>query len=211
MYRKAPQVGDVILQNDTDKVMNLFKMIAGIIETRKKQFADFGGDYISYCKSSGKIVPNVIVVINGYELFYENFGDNIFDTLVTLTRDCQKYGVYFIFSCSSSNGIRSKLAQYLPNHLTLQMADKYDYSALLARTKLVPANIPGRGLCLLDDIYEFQSAVPTEKENLNTFVSEKIKELASKYKTNAPKIPVLPDIVTITECSGSSNVYPLSL
>ena len=214
MYRKAPQIGDVVLQNDTDKIMNLFKMIGTTIEVRKKLFADFGGDYISYCKSSGKILPNIIIVINGYELFYENFGDALFDLLVTITRDCQKYGIYFILSCSSSNGIRSKLAQYLPNHLTLQMSDKYDYSALLARTKLVPANIPGRGLCLLDDIYEFQSAVPTEKENLNTFVSEKIKEIASKYKVMAPKIPVLPEVVTISECSGSSNgltAFPIGI
>ena len=205
MYRKAPQVGDVALQNDTDKVMNLFKLVSTTIETRKKEFADYGGDYISYCKSSGKVLPNVIVIINGFELFNENYGDALFDVLVTLTRDCQKYGVYFMFTCSSSNGIRSKLAQYLPNHLTLQMADKYDYSSLLGRTKLVPANISGRGLCILDDIYEFQSAVPTEKEKLNTFVSEKIKEIASKYKVMAPKIPVLPEIVTISECSVASN------
>ena len=46
-------------------------MIGTTIEVRKKLFADFGGDYISYCKSSGKILPNIIIVINGYELFYE--------------------------------------------------------------------------------------------------------------------------------------------
>ncbi len=214
MYRKAPQVGDVILQNDTDKIVNLLKMISATIETRRKLFADYGGDYISYCKSSGKILPNIIVVLNGFELFYENFGDSLFDALVTITRDCIKYGVYFILSCASSNGIRSKLAQYLPNHLVLQMSDKYDYSALLARSAVIPSNILGRGLCLLDSVYEFQSAVPTEKEKLNEFVSEKIKELASKYKTMAPKVPVLPEIVTITECSGSSNgltAFPIGI
>ncbi len=205
MYRKAPQVGDVVLQNDTDKVMNLFKLIQANIETRKKLFADFGGDYISYCKSSGKVLPNIVVMINGFELFNENYGDALFDVLVTITRDCQKYGIYFIFTAASSNGIRSKLAQYLPNHLTLQMADKYDYSALLSRTKLIPANISGRGLVKLDDIYEFQSAVPTEKENLNAFVADKVKELGSKYKNNAPKIPVLPDVVTISYCSSVSR------
>ena len=205
MYKKAPQVGDVVLQNDTDKIMNLFKLVAVTIETRRKLFAEYGGDYISYCKSSGKVLPNVVVMINGFELFNENFGDALFDTLVTITRDCQKYGVYFILSCASSNGIRSKLAQYLPNHLTLQMSDKYDYSALLARTKLVPANISGRGLVKLDDIYEFQSAVPTEKENLNAFVMDKVKELGEKYKVSAPKIPVLPETVTISYCASKAD------
>lgn len=201
IYRKAPQVGDVVFQQDTDKVINLFKMISSIMENRRKLFSDFGGNYIGYCKTSGKVVPNIIVVINGFESFNENFGDNLLDLLVTITRDCQKYGIYFVISCSSANGVRSKLAQYLPNHLVLQMNDKYDYSSLLGRTKLEPSSILGRGLAKLDQIYEFQTAVPAQKEQLNTFVLEKIKELNTKYKNGAPKIPVLPDVVTISYCS----------
>ena len=201
MYRKAPQVGDVVLQNDKDKVINLIKMIISMMEQRRKLFAEFGGDFISYCKTSGKVVPNVIVVINGFELYNENYGDETFETLATITRECQKYGIYFIMSCSSSNGIRSKLAQYLPNHLVLQMNDEYDYSSLLGRTKLRPARFNGRGLVKLNDIYEFQTAIPTEKANLNAFVIEKVKELQGMYKNRAPKIPVLPDKVTISYCS----------
>jgi len=199
MYRKAPQVGDVVLQNDTDKVANLWKMITEKIAARKKLFADYGGDFISYFKATGKILPNIIVIINGFELYNENFGDETFDLLTTITRDCQKYGVYFIMTSTTSNGIRSKLAQYLPNHLVFQMNDKYDYSTLLARTKLEPNNISGRGLVKLDRVYEFQAAVPTEKDNYNTFISEKVKMVCNMYTTSAPKIPVLPEIVTLAD------------
>ena len=202
MYRKAPQVGDVIFQNDTDKVINLVRMITTMMEGRKKKFADFGGDYISYCKSSGKILPNILVVINGFETFNEAYGDQLFDSLISITRDCQKYGIYFVMTSASSNGVRSRLAQYLPNHLVLQMSDKYDYTSLLGRTKLMPASVSGRGLAKLDAIYEFQAAVPTDKENLNTFVLEKIKELSKKYNTSAPNVPVLPDVVTLSYVSN---------
>ena len=202
MYRKAPQVGDVILQNDVDKVTNLWKMISEIIAKRKKLFADYGGDYISYSKATGKVIPNIIVIINGFELYNENYGDATFDLLGTITRDCQKYGVYFVMTSTTSNGIRSRLAQYLPNHLVFQMNDKYDYSTLLSRTKLVPADINGRGLVKLDGVYEFQAAVPTDKANLNTFVITKIEELCKEYPTGgAPKVPVLPEVVTVSHCS----------
>ena len=177
-------------------------------------FADYGGDYISYSKATGNVVPNIVVIINGFELYNENYGDATFDTLITITRDCQKYGVYFIISSTTSNGIRSRLSQYLPNHLVLQMNDKYDYSSLLSRTKLEPANISGRGLVKLDEVYEFQSAVPTDKETLNNFVMDKIKELNEKYKITAPKIPVLPDVVTVSECSASVlklNAVPVGI
>ncbi len=201
IYRKAPQVGDVILQNDVDKVNNLFKMISSILAQRKKKFADYGGDYVSFCKTSGQVVPNIIVVINNFETFNENYGDELFDTLITLTRDCQKYGVYFVMTSTTSNGIRSRLSQYLPNHLVLQMNDKYDYSSLLSRTKLEPAPILGRGLCKLDAVYEFQAAVPTEKDTLNQFILDKIKVLCDEMPNSAPKVPVLPEVVTVAECT----------
>ncbi len=201
VYRRAPQVGDVILQNDTDKVINLWKVISDTVTKRKKLFADFGGDYISYSKATGKVVPNIVIIINGFELYNENYGDDTFDILATLTRDCQKYGVYFIMTSTTSNGIRSRLAQYLPNHLVFQMNDKYDYSSLLARTKVEPANISGRGLVKLESVFEFQAAVPTEKENLTNFVMDKISELCKTYPTSAPKVPVLPEVVSISYCS----------
>ena len=204
LYRKAPQVGDVILQNDVDKVTNLWRMLSEKIAGRKKMFADYGGDYISYSKATGKVLPNILVIINGFELYNENYGDSTFDLLATITRDCQKYGVYFIMTSTTSNGIRSRLAQYLPNHLVFQMNDKYDYSSLLSRTKLEPSDISGRGLVKLDAVYEFQAAVPCEKENLNNVVLEKVKELCDKYPTNnAPKVPVLPEIVTVAEVADS--------
>ncbi len=205
MYRKAPQVGDVAFQNEADKAINCIKMIGQIMEQRRKAFADFGGDYISYCKTSGKIVPNIVVIINGFEVFTENYGDDLMDQLITITRDCSKYGIYFILTASGTNGVRSKLGQYLPNHLVLQMNDKYDYTSLLSRTKLEPAPLPGRGLVKLDDIYEFQAAIPKEKEFLLEFVNVKIKELTDKYKVSAPKIPVLPDTVTISYCADENK------
>lgn len=203
IYRKAPQVGDVILQNDVDKVTNLWKMIIDKIAKRKKMFADYGGDYISYSKATGKVLPNVIVIINGFELYNENYGDETFDILATITRDCQKYGVYFIMTSTTSNGIRSRLAQYLPNHFVFQMNDKYDYSTLLSRTKIEPADISGRGLVKLDSIYEFQAAVPTDKANYNTFIMDKIKSLCEIYPDSAPKVPVLPEVVTVSYCSDA--------
>ncbi len=202
VYRNAPHVGDVILQNDADKVTNLWRMLTEIIAKRKKLFADYGGDFSSYAKATGKIVPNIVVIINGFELYNENYGEDTFDLLSTITRDCQKYGVYFIMTSTTSNGIRTRLAQYLPNHLVFQMNDKYDYSSLLGRTKSEPANVSGRGLAKVNGaIYEFQAAVPAAKENANTLILEKINTLRATYPNGAPKVPVLPEVVTINYCA----------
>ena len=86
MYRKAPQVGDVILQNDVDKVTNLWRMISEKVASRKKLFADYGGDYASYLKATGKVLPNIMVIINGFELYNENYGDATFVTTAVMKK-----------------------------------------------------------------------------------------------------------------------------
>ena len=52
-FAKAPHVGDVMLSYEAEKISNLFKMLRKETETRKKLFADYGGDYRSYIQASG--------------------------------------------------------------------------------------------------------------------------------------------------------------
>lgn len=72
-FAKAPHVGDVILSYEAEKVSNLFKMLQAEIEKRKKLFADYGGDYASYIKSSGKTLPSIVVAINNFAAFTEAY------------------------------------------------------------------------------------------------------------------------------------------
>ena len=48
IFKKAPHVGDVILVNDVEKVTNLFKMLNSLINTRKKIFVEFNGNFKYY-------------------------------------------------------------------------------------------------------------------------------------------------------------------
>ena len=72
-FSKAPHVGDVILSYEAEKVSNLFKMLNSELTKRKKLFADYGGDYNSYLKSSGKTLPAIVVTINNFAAFVEAY------------------------------------------------------------------------------------------------------------------------------------------
>ena len=70
-FATAPHVGGIVTASDEDKCINLLKMLLKEIETRRSLFSAYGGDYANYCKNSGKIVPNIVVVLNNFSGFTE--------------------------------------------------------------------------------------------------------------------------------------------
>lgn len=204
MFEKAPHVGDVILSTQEEKIKNLFKAINGEVLKRKKLFANYNGDYQSYIKNSGKTLPYTLIIINNYDSFIETYDYS--EEINQLSRECDKYGIIFIFTLNSTSSLRYKTKQNFKSNITLQFNDTDDYSMVLGNVrKLYPANIYGRGLVKLDAIYEFQTAYPTNKDNLQNFVVDKCKELKEKYPKGAISIPVVPEVVNVHEYLDKAN------
>ena len=125
MFKQAPHVGEVILSNDVEKIDNLFKMISGIMEERKKIFIDYNGSYDFYIKHGGKQIPFITIIINNVEAFFETYPEYE-DMLGQMTRDCLKYGVCFILTTNSTNAVRYRLKQNFKQNLVLQFNDPSD-------------------------------------------------------------------------------------
>ncbi len=190
-FRNVPHVGDVILPTEEEKIKNTFRMLEDEIEKRKQLFLDYNGDYTTYVKKSGKTIPYILVFINYFDVFSENCPD--YDEVMNrLTRECAKYGIIFIVSVNSTNGMRYKLRQNFHSNITLQFNDQDDYSSIVGNThKLYPSDIHGRGLVKIDNIYEFQTAQIASEDDETKF-DLVVKELKDKYPKKAPKIPVVP-------------------
>ena len=73
MFNDAPQVGDIVLPSEEEKITNLFRMIETELENRKKLFVNYGGDYQTYCKKSGSTVPYILLFINNYDAFQDSY------------------------------------------------------------------------------------------------------------------------------------------
>ena len=157
-FESAPQVGDVMLSNDTEKIPNTFLMLRTEIARRKKLFSDFGGDYASYCRSTGKREPNLLLVINGYSAFSELYNDQE-ENVSYIAMEGTKYGIYIILTAATTNAVRYRIAQNFKQLLVLQLNDDSEYSSVLGSVGgLYPARLKGRGILKLDKIYEFQTA-----------------------------------------------------
>lgn len=199
IFKNAPQIGDVLLQNDNDKINRLFKMLIDIMNERKKMFVEFGGTIDTYNKYNENKLPNIVVIINNYETFVDNY-ETLEEDLIKITRECKKYGIIFITTSTSANSIRFKLRQNFNQSIALQMIDPYDYTSVLGNVhKMVPSENKGRGLIKIDDVYEFQSASICPAENVLDVVKNTCLKLNDALNIKAKKIPVLPETVTIND------------
>ena len=200
IFRKSPVVGDVTFVNDTEKISRLFEMVQKEIKSRIAILSDYGGDYNLYINTSGNYMPMIVIMINNYEAFSENYENEYDDILLTLTREGLKCGIVFIITASAFNDLRYRLSQNFRQKIALQLNNEDDYLNIFDGIgKKRPSHIFGRGLVKLEDIYEFQTARICEPEKWNSYIRETIKELRAESKVLAKNIPVLPNRVTFED------------
>ncbi len=214
MFERAPHVGGVIVSADVEKTLNFFKMIHQEIDKRKNLFSEYGGDYASYCRNSGKVLPNILVAINNFSGLIEQYED-IQEEMALLTRDCVKYGIYFVMTASSTNAVRYKIQQNFKMMLTMQLNDVTDYPVIVGKTEgLLPSKYKGRGLISLGKVYEFQTAYCQDVEDMQEFIRSYCNELRKTTMLRAKAIPILPNIVSIENVRGQlgdSKNIPLGI
>ena len=204
-FEKAPQVGDVILTSNAEKVNNLFKMLKRELEERKIKFSDFGGDYCSYCHNGHYDTPNIVVILNNYSAFVELYEDYQ-DEFTILSRDASKYGVYFVVTAGSTNAVRYRTQQNFKMIFTMQLNDATDYAVIVGKTDgLTPSKFKGRGLVALDKVYEFQTAYCSSDGDVLEYIRQYCLELAQSSPITARPVPVLPDAVTYDFVAASIN------
>lgn len=196
-YQNAPQVGNVIVNGDEEKLENLVKMLNTEMNKRKKLFMSYNGNYHDYIKSSGNSLPNIVVIINAIEVITEVDSDYI-DKITPIIREGSKYGIHFVITTTSVSSIRYKVSQSCKQLMCLQMSNETDYRDILGKTNgLVPSSCLGRGLVKLDRVLEFQTAFISSDGNQYDAINDLISKLNEKGIDKARAIPIMPDIITV--------------
>lgn len=194
-FQKMPHVGDVATAEEGEKITNLFKLLNEEVAGRKKLFADWGGDYQEYIKKADVKVPNIVVVVNNYAGFSESC-EELRDTLLQLSREGSKYGIYFILTASNANTVLFRLQQNFKQTFVLQMVDKNEYSSIMGHINgVVPSKYKGRGIIRTDAVYEFQTADICQAEYQAEFIARLSEKLTAMTPARARAIPVMPSEV----------------
>ena len=197
IFTKFPHVGVVATADEEQKIMDTLVMIDEEAGRRRDLFVDYAGSYQNYIKESGEKLPLIVIVINAYEVFMDNY-PRLAEAISPLIREGSKYGISFVRSTATNSSIRMRMTQLFTNKLTLWQNNPEDYRSVIGSPRgLVPKKFFGRGLVATDDgALEFQTAYVTDKSKINSKLRELASELKEKYPKRARRIMNMPEVVT---------------
>ena len=214
MYSRAPQVGEVLGINDKSKITYLFYMIEAEINKRQKYYSENGGDFYIDVKNKNSVFPNTVVIIHGFEALKENYESIIDEKFASLTRNCAKYGIKFILTCTSTASMYFSISNNFQQYVALNLTDTSDYGNFFSNP-VIPLKNPGRGLIEINsECVEFQTAQifseDEERKNLNYVISI----LNDCFANKAQEVPVVPKHLSyesLRKLIGALNNVPMGV
>lgn len=206
-FEKAPHVGGVIYDTDTEKLKKFMHMLEHMMDERKELFK--GGNYSQYIRAYGMNLPAVVVVIDNYSNFNEKTVGAFEKTIVRLSKEGVGYGIFLAVSSSGfgMNELPGKIADNIKNVITLDMGDKFKFADVLRTTRvnvLPETDVKGRGLANINgNILEYQTALSLCAED-DYARSEKIAGQVEQWNTSwtgtrARLIPEIPEKPRLSE------------
>ena len=155
------------------------------LSERRERMRRYGGDYQNYVKTSGKTVPNLLLIIHNYQNFEEYFDDARIN-ISKLAREGIKFGIYILLTGTTENSIRYTMRLLFRNIYTLYQNSDDQYRELVGKTEgIVPAHVRGRGLVRVNNsVCEFQTDIAFEDEaNKYDAIRKYCSEKAALYPT----------------------------
>ena len=198
IFNKMPHVGAVATTGEEEKINGIFEYVINEIDNRRNLFADYGGSYTEYINNSGQKLPLIVVIINYYDTFDENFG-SLSEALIPQYRDGSKYGVMFMVTANTFSSVGTRMSQHFTNLISLKLADESRYQDILdCQRGLIPSNYFGRGLVKYDKTsFEFQTALFTERSQITAGLRQLTESMQKAYTYKAKVINILPSLVPV--------------
>lgn len=164
--KELPHTGGVVFADESQKVSSLVSLLQEIIEERKQLLANSNCGTFSEYRGIGNQLPVVVVLIDNYTSFRDKYMDES-ERLVEIIAAGKTYGVFFVITSSTRNGIHYKVVEYISTFYALKLNDKSHYLDVLnVRPPIVPENIYGRGITVVNkEVVEYQIALVSEGDN----------------------------------------------
>lgn len=188
--KNLPHTGAVAFADESQKITGTVSTLQEIIDERKQVFAANNCGTFSEYRKLGNKMPAIVVLIDNYSSFRDKYMDES-ERIVEVIAAGKTYGVYFVITSSTRNGIHYKVVEYISAFYALRLNDKSHYLDILnVRPPIIPENICGRGITVVNkEVVEFQVALASSGENeaerLGKIVSE-YQELKAGWKGSLP-------------------------
>ncbi len=214
MFQNMPQVGDVIVPGDEEKLQKLMLYLEEEIDRRRKLLSEYGGSLEAYRKEHPEsAMPNILLVVDNYPGFAEGYSAYD-DMMYSLIRDGLRVGMHAIISAVSSSSLRLRLTQSFKRVICMQMPERAEYTLLLGTAnEALPMNRVGSGVFRGGEhVLEFQTALISGSEAGK--VAEEMRrlgrELSAVSRVRAHRVRLMPDTVTAQLLLDGAKSAPLN-
>lgn len=165
----------------------LDKLIYELTE-RRSRMRRFGGDFLTYVRTSGMTVPNLLLVVHNFQNLTES-DPEARQKISQLAREGTKYGIFLIVTGTSANSIPYSMQPLFKNIYTLRQNADEQYREILGKTGgIVPDRFKGRGLVKADGtVCEFQTGMVFEDaDNVYEAIRSFCARMAEKWAQPTP-------------------------
>lgn len=149
-FQKLNHVGGVVLQNQDEKLNNLFKLLSSEITKRKQQLKSHGvSSYRAYREAGYSDLPLIMLIIDNLTLLKELYlGDN--PILLTILREGSSVGISVVVANSATKGIEQRYLSAFSCRIGLYHNNSDEYATLFNAYKLTVEPVPGRCVVTVD-------------------------------------------------------------
>ena len=145
-----PQCGGVINADEGERIDRLFAHLDRTVAARKRMLGEWGVSSVAEARASGRSMPYVVVMIDGFANFYSTYqmvdhGDLV-DRFLKLLSDGRTSGVFFVVTGDRRNAVPSSVTSLMSARLVMRMGEPDEYVSLGLSGDLGRIDIaPGRG------------------------------------------------------------------
>ncbi|ONI87837.1 secretion protein EccC [Actinosynnema sp. ALI-1.44] len=214
---KLPHVGSVANRLDRDRVTRTVLEVTNIMTRREAIFAEHNIDSMATYRRARRegrytdIDPygDVFLVVDGWYTIRQDFED-VEEKFTELAARGLSFGIHLVVASSRWSEMRPWLRDVLGTRFELKLGDPTDSEINSRFAATVPA-IPGRGIT--PDRLHFLAALPRidgqpETEDLADATVELAEALALPTAPAAPKVRLLPHMLTVRELPGPTSPGP---
>jgi DNA segregation ATPase FtsK/SpoIIIE, S-DNA-T family len=158
--RFLPHLGVSIDGSQESLVQQMLRTLRNMITERQERTAAFKSlaDYNAH--NPDKAYPSVLVIIDNFAEFKENF-EPLLPDLLTLVRDGRAFGLSYIVTASNTQDLSGKLYNLFAQRLVLTMPDPAMVPDIVGRGAPKFSAVPGRGALAINRTpLEFQIGLP---------------------------------------------------
>ena len=200
-----PQVGGVVGTGEEEKLAKLVGMLTDFLEERRRLFNREHVDSLkAYRELVSEEMPAVFVLIDRFNTILDAEQDYR-DRFTRLFSEGPSKGIYFAYTGVNNSGVPYKLTANVSGAVSFMQPDKSEYSGLVGQIgdRKLPDRIGSALIRINRDLIYFQKAMyepgQNDMEREISLKSEAYEMTKAWHGKGAPKIPVLPEYLPISE------------